>query len=165
MNNELRERFEEGRQIPDGIFFVEGSYVWEITGDTEENRYRKWQCDALQYRFEGYCDGHQSRQPEIDALKAELSHYKEQLDLTCEEGLTPADAKKLQKWNGELADENQALKAENERLRNTIFEARDQIANSPIDCLGDGYTQEGEAYPIRDEMIHRFTQALQEPTK
>ena len=44
-------------------------------------------------------------------LKAEVEHYKNQLDLTCEEGLTPADAKKAHEANAGLAKENTRLKA------------------------------------------------------
>ena len=44
-------------------------------------------------------------------LKTEVEHYKNQLNLVCEEGLTPADAKKSHEANVGLAEENTRLKA------------------------------------------------------
>lgn len=54
---------------------------------------------------------------EISALREEVEHYKNQLDLVCEPGLTPADAKKLKEANAEFARKNFRLEIENEQFR------------------------------------------------
>lgn len=43
---------------------------------------------------------------------AEIQHWRDQLDKTCEEGCTPADAEKLKGFNAQLAYENFDLKNE-----------------------------------------------------
>ena len=53
-------------------------------------------------------------------LKAEVEHYKNQLNLVCEEGLTPADAKKSHEANSGLAEENTQLRARIDELESDI---------------------------------------------
>ena len=60
-------------------------------------------------RYEAVCQ-------ELEEAQREISHYKNQLDLVCEEGCTPADAKKLHEANAGLATESFNLKARIEEM-------------------------------------------------
>lgn len=48
----------------------------------------------------------------------------------------------------------------NAALVSLLEQVRDLLASRPADCLGDGLTTDGQAYPIRDEVIDGITRAL-----
>jgi hypothetical protein len=52
-----------------------------------------------------------ARLDQVRELLSERDHYKTQLDLACQDGLTPADAKKLHEFNHGLSAENERLKS------------------------------------------------------
>lgn len=59
----------------------------------------------------------------------EIQHWHDQMDKTCEEGCTPADAEKLKGFNEQLAFENFALKNERDSLAAKVERLRDVLAN------------------------------------
>lgn len=87
---------------------------------------------------------------ELSRVKAEYVHL--QIDLRNKSWVN-------EQLKAELEQERERVK----ELCEVIYQARDQIANSPEDCLGTGYPSNPDdcpPWPIRDEIVHRFTVAL-----
>ena len=66
-------------------------------------------CPTTDAKYAAVCQ-------ELEEAQREIDHYKQQLDLVCEEGCTPADAKKLHEANAGLATESFNLKARIEEM-------------------------------------------------
>lgn len=47
-----------------------------------------------------------------------------------------------------------------EELGQELYRVRDHLMYSDIDCLGDGWTPDGQKYPIRDAVIDGISRVL-----
>lgn len=47
-----------------------------------------------------------------------------------------------------------------EQLLSAVNSVRDLIHGQDIDCFGSGQAYDGQQYPIRDEVLHNLTQAI-----